>query len=476
MIKVCYIAHAHEYQIMAPVAKLLKKKGVEFYFVCKDPQNRDFYSKQGFESFNIANEVFNGKTVITEKEKEELDLKYGPPGIREVCISDVHIRSFFGQNYKAGEQIIARSLKFWENFFDENKIDYLMMLDSATFATRPAYLVSRNRNIRMIQISSGLDDRHFFMNDVGETVVWKELIDSLNEPDKLVSQKEKKTVYEFVERRICRKNKIPVFFVPDSLLKSLKSLVGFWIRDNAENRCKDPIGVAAMNFGRRRLWEKMKWSYFTSRFFGYDKPRKDEKYLYFPIFSRKETTYLSNDLYYSENEISLIKEVARSLPLGYFLYVKEHPFNPGDFTFSELKRLKKIPNIRIFHPAVSSQELIDGSCGVVTVEGTAGWEGFLSKKPVICISGIAFYTYCSLVYKVGNIRDLASILRQTILNGADIYERNEEEWAWFIHKAISTCGTGAIFEPNSPHIKKNDENIRNIAESIFEKITRNLGK
>lgn len=476
MIKVCYISHAHEYLIMAPVAKLLKKRGIEFCLVCKDKQSTDFYTEQGFESLNIAEEVFNSKTVVTDQEKEELDLKYGPPGVREICDSDVHLESFFGQDYQAKEQIVARSMKFWEKFFDKNKIDYLIMIDTAMFSTRPAYLVSKSKHIPMIQISAGLDDKHFFMNDVGETIAWKELIDSLKDENKTISEEESKVVSDFINKRICRKNKIPVFFVSDSIFKSAKNLIGLWVRNNLKNRQKNPILVASLNFGRRQLLGKIKWSYFTRHFFRYDKFQKGEKYVYFPIFSRKETSYLSNDMYYSENEVSLIREVARSLPLGYFLYVKEHPFNPGDFTFSELNKLKKISNIRLFHPSVSSQELIDNGAAIVTVEGTAGWEGFLSKKPVICVSGMTFYAYSSLVYKVANIRDLPAVLWQAIRNGSKIYEENKKEWEWFIYKAISTCGIGAIFELNSPRIREDNENSKNIAESIFEKITRNLGK
>lgn len=476
MIKVCYVAHAHEYPIIAQVAKLLKEKGVEFCFVCKDPQGTDFYIKRGFKSINIAAEIFNDKTIITDKEKEELDLKYGPPGIREICDSDVHLRGLFGENHNAKEQIVAKSIRFWEDFFEKNNIDHLITLETATFATRPAYLVSQKRHIPIIQISAGLDDGHFFMNDVGETIVWKELVDSLNDKNKLVSQKEKEIVSDFITKRIYKKNKIPMFFVPDSFFNSMKNLVGLWLGDNYENRRKNPIGVAAMNFGRRRLWEKIKWSYFTRHFFNYDKFQKSDKYVYFPIFSRKETTYLSNDIYYSENEVSLIKEVARSLPLGFFLYVKEHPFNPGDLTFSELKELKKVPNIKVFHPSVSSQELIDNGAAVVTVEGTAGWEGFLSKKPVICISGMTFYAYSSLVYKVKDIRELPTMLWKAIRNGSKIYEQNKEEWIWFIYKSISSCGIGAIYELNSPYINEKNENSKNIAESIFKKITRNLSK
>jgi hypothetical protein len=474
MIKVCYVAHAHEYLIIAPVAKLLTKKGIEFCFVCKTPDTTDFYNKNNFQSFNITPEVFDKKEDISEKEKEELDLKYGSPGIREICDSDVQLKSLFGSDYKAKEQIVARSIKFWENFFDKNKIDYLMMLETATFSSRPAYLVSRKRNIPILIFAVGPDAEHFCMDDIGETYAWKELINSLDEKNKTIFQKEKKLVLDFVNKRIQKVSKMPIFFAPESLFKSIKNLIGLWARDNAKNRKKNPIWVAGLNYGREQLWGRIKWSYFTKFFFKYDEPQKGEKYVYFPFFSGKETSYLTNDMYYGENEISIIKEVARSLPLGYFLYTKEHPFNPGDFTFSQLKELKKSSNIKVLHSFVSSQELIDNCSAVVTVEGTVGWEGLLSKKPVVCIGGMPFYAHSSLVYKVGNLNYLPSILYEAIRKGSKIYKNKEEEWFWFINKVMTTCGNGAILESGTPHLMTNNENIKNIAASLLEKIERNL--
>jgi len=459
---------------MAPVAKLLGEKGLELSFVCKDQQNTDFYTKEGFESLNICDEIFDNKKIVTEKEKEELDLKYGPPGIREICDSDVHLASLFGSDHGDKENVVYKAIKFWEKYFDKKKIDYLVSIETASVPPRSAYLVAKKRGIPIMFIASGPDNQRFCMNDIGETYAWKELVSSLDDKNKFISDEDKKEALDFIGKRIQRTNKMPIFFAPESLFKSIKNLIGLWVRDNKKNRQKDPIAVASMNFGRGQLWKRMKWFYFTRYFFRYDEFKKDEKYVYFPFFSAKETYYLSNDMYYGENEISLLKETARCLPSGYFLYTKEHPFNPGDFTFSELKKLKESSNIKVFHPSISSQELLDNSAAVVTVEGTVGWESLLCKKPLVCIGGMPYYAYSTLVYKVSNICNLSSVLYEAIKNGPKIYNNKEEEWYWFINKVVSTCNFGAIYEPGSPIIMKNDENIRNIANSLADKIKKDL--
>ncbi len=476
MKKVCYIQHASEHLLILPIAKALKEKDMEFCFVCKSSDAKDFYLKNGFEVFNIVDDVFNTKVDISESEKEELDLKYGPPGIRELYDSDVHLEALFGKKHKAKEEIVVKAIKFWESFFDKNKIDFLINNETASFPNRSSYLVAKKRGIPMFHIASGPDNDHIAMNDVGETYVWQELLDLLNDENKLISEKEKEKVLNFINKRIQRVNKMPVYFTPESLFRSIKNLIGLWIRDNSKNRKEEPIWVGGLNYGRSRLWKRIKWSYFTRYFFKYDKNIDDKKYVYFPFFSAKETYYLSNDMYYGDNEISLIKEVARCLPMGYFLYTKEHPFNPGDFTYSQLKELKKSPNIKVFHPSISSQELIDNSSAIVTVEGTVGWEGFLCQKPVVCIGGVPYYAHSSLVYKVNNICNLSSVLWQAIRKGSKIYKDKNEEWFWFIYKVLSTCGFGSIYEPGRPRFMKTKENFQNLANSFFEKININLKK
>ena len=50
----------------------------------------------------------------------------------------------------------------------------------------------------------------------------------------------------------------------------------------------------------------------------------DEKYVYFPLQFEPERTILISAPYYT-NQLELIKNIARSIPVDYFLYVKEHP-------------------------------------------------------------------------------------------------------------------------------------------------------
>jgi hypothetical protein len=116
------------------------------------------------------------------------------------------------------------------------------------------------------------------------------------------------------------------------------------------------VWVGALLFGRKKLLKRINWLYLTQIFFKYDEVL-DEPYVYYPIYSGEEAGYLTVEHFWARNQFALIKEISLSLPVEYKLYVKEHPWNPGEFSFAQLKELKKMKNIRIVDPRTNGQSL-----------------------------------------------------------------------------------------------------------------------
>jgi hypothetical protein len=116
----------------------------------------------------------------------------------------------------------------------------------------------------------------------------------------------------------------------------------------------------------------------------------DAQYIYFPLHLQPEQT---TDIYGGKyvDQILAIEELARILPEGTVIYVKENPKQTlymRDPSFFE--RLIDIPSVRYLSVEVSTFELIKRSKGVATICGTAGWEAIQMGKPVICF-GYAWY-------------------------------------------------------------------------------------
>lgn len=83
------------------------------------------------------------------------------------------------------------------------------------------------------------------------------------------------------------------------------------------------------------------------------------------------------------SQIALIELIARSLPYGIRLCVKEHPWMVGKRPFFYYKELAQIPNVILLKNFIDSVEIIKKSSIIITNTGTAGLEGFIMGKPVV---------------------------------------------------------------------------------------------
>lgn len=473
MINICWIQHSSERLFVGQLADRLKDKGMRIQVVCKFLDDHEKYQIDGFKSSFIS-DVFNYERELTQTELIELDRKYGPPGIQNIYQSDVQLWYYFKDNMKEIEQVIGWAYKFWEDYLNKNKIDYFLVRETGGFATRTAYNVARKRDIPLAQILPGVKPDLFYLADIEEDHVSSELIQEINKPDKKLSPEQRQLVDKYISDRIVRPDTpIRPRQLASSVYQVFRSIISLKVRDTKANRDKDPIRIAAYRYGIKRTFKRAIWKYFTNRLFGFEKS-SDEKYVYFPFYSGFEPGYLSNDHYWAINQLSLIKEVAESLPVGFKLYVKEHPGNPGFIPYHKLKKLRKIHNIKILDTTLHSQKIIDKCQAVVVLEGTVGWEAFLVKKPVVSV-GNPFYLYSPIVYDARDITKITKAIWSALRKGSKIYEEHEEEWAYFIYSVISTCGKGdtARRVPGVGLISQHKD-IKEISAHIAKKIKKDL--
>ena len=143
--------------------------------------------------------------------------------------------------------------------------------------------------------------------------------------------------------------------------------------------------------------------------------QSDRKFAYFPLHVEPERALLI-DAPYFVNQIEVIKNVAKSLPVDYALYVKEHPImkklNWRRTSF--YKQIIDLPNVVLIHPHEDSHELIKNSSIVITITGTGGLQAAFYKKPSIIFSD-TIYSELPSVFRVKNIEELP-ILIKTALN------------------------------------------------------------
>jgi len=141
-------------------------------------------------------------------------------------------------------------------------------------------------------------------------------------------------------------------------------------------------------------------------------PIPGDKFVLFLLHKQPEaSTFVKSPLFMDQRY--LIEIVAKSLPVGYSVYVKPHHNDFGNKPLNYFKEMTSRPNVRLLKTYCNSQELVRKCAAVVTISGTVGWEGIVLGKPVITFGNV-FYNAYDQVMHVSDITQLPDRLRKAI--------------------------------------------------------------
>jgi hypothetical protein len=159
-------------------------------------------------------------------------------------------------------------------------------------------------------------------------------------------------------------------------LGRFKSVVRRWSADDQNPTLRSPTEVV-MQRGRRLVR-----SYLADRRGLFDKPRSDERYVLYPLHFQPEATTLVLAPYYL-NQLALIEDIAKSLPAGFRLYVKEHVVSRGRWPLSFYEAIRKVPGVRLLGPDEDGAALLRGAAAVAVITGTHDGLGSAAVRKAI---------------------------------------------------------------------------------------------
>jgi hypothetical protein len=113
------------------------------------------------------------------------------------------------------------------------------------------------------------------------------------------------------------------------------------------------------------------------------------EYALYPLHKEPEVTLLV----YSRpflNQIEVVRNIARSLPVGMKLVIKEHPACIGYRPLRYYKKLLEIPNVIMAPPEMESRELVRNAQLITIISGSVGLEALMLQKPVIHFGRVPF--------------------------------------------------------------------------------------
>ena len=151
----------------------------------------------------------------------------------------------------------------------------------------------------------------------------------------------------------------------------------------------------------------------------------DQNFIYFPLQLEPERSTLVPATFYT-NQIEVITNIAKAIPIDYQLFVKEHPMQKirGWHEISFYKEIMELPNVRLIHPSISNNEMLKKCAMVITIAGTSGLEAALYKKPCIVFADV-IYSSLPSVHRLKSLEELPKAIKESLQKEVKLSDVNE---------------------------------------------------
>jgi hypothetical protein len=189
----------------------------------------------------------------------------------------------------------------------------------------------------------------------------------------------------------------------------------------------------------------------------FEQPVDGERFVFFPLHFQPEMTTLVLAPY-CVDQIAVVENVAKTLPIDHRLYVKEHKASLGRREIGYYRRLKRIPNVRLISPHVDSHDLIRRASAVCVLSSTVGWEAILYGKPVVTL-GDVFYNSYDPVQHVTSYHALPAAFARAVQQPHD----PELLLKYVAANLFGTYEGDAYFTPGGSNPSLRDANIARLA-------------
>lgn len=137
-------------------------------------------------------------------------------------------------------------------------------------------------------------------------------------------------------------------------------------------------------------------------------PSPEGPFAFFPLHYEPEATTLVHGSYFG-NQLETVRNIARSLPIGWTLAVKEHFYMRGLRAPNFYRELRRIPSVRLLPFSVPTNRLISKAAVVVVIASTCGLEAGLIGRPVVVLGDYP-WDYAPTISKVGPLSELPDLV------------------------------------------------------------------
>ena len=439
------------------------------------------------ENFQIENVIHfkNELKKITDEELSKINLEEIDTFFLENTFGNFNLNGSLSANrtslyltYEENIKLIKTYYLFWTKIFSNYKIDFfihepvslLMNQIAACFCNKYKTFYSTH-----ILLTGEADDSFSFTmvdNYNGEPTSLYKYYNSIS-PQNLSDNKER--IENFLKKT---REKLNIFFSQLSSgkisfkeyyllrLKSYYSTVKKKLTPTSFDPIVDNIDLFIY---RNNLFYKKAKNLKDYKEIVFEELDTTKNYYYYPMHLEPEAVvlYWADNKY--TNQIKLIENIAAQMPPDTFLYVKDHPHLIGYRNIEDYKRLKAIPNVKLLRTSIPGKQVIHHCKGVITINGTGGFEALLLNKQVITF-GNSFYKVCKRVHYLDNVFHL----RKLLYSLREVQYEDDEELYRFTLAYLKNLLPGFTNFFDNMHKKLHinlDENAKTVANSLDKWIT-----
>ena len=353
----------------------------------------------------------------------EIEKKYDL-NIWKLALNERLFYRFYNFHKFTSNEILSideQACKLFEKILDEVKPDFFITKQPALHHLELFYQICRARGIKVLMLNnSNFGNTSIIVEDISKfdgSLTINDFESDNRTFDEL--QKSIKDLKENLKTTLFKKTK-KSSFIKSALRLLISNDKNVLTNYNYFGRTKFKIFSYEMKYRLN--------SYFRKKFIDkklVTKPDLNTKFIYFPLSLEMERSTLIDAPFYT-NDIEVVRSIAKSIPVDQILYVKEHPsaFLRGWRKISEYKEILDIPNVVLIHPDFSSEQLYKHTSLVITIGGSAGFEGALYGKPSIIFNELR-YSILPCVYRLKSIEELPNAISNSINTKVDVNDVNK---------------------------------------------------
>ncbi|MCR4743949.1 MAG: hypothetical protein K5894_01815 [Lachnospiraceae bacterium] len=311
---------------------------------------------------------------------------------------------------------------------DDFKPDVILDLDNAELQRTILCEVAYKRNIPYMTVEYGKYGYYkypSFQNSYGIDPYFKNIYEEKMKLDDSAIQESIDYINDFRSKSDIMNpefaGSVTAQYERDSIIWILRVMRGkwnyFWNQDmtagNLKFKKKSRMLYAPSKPYLKHYWDTMmrKRKFLVPDNGYFEPPVEGETYVYMPLHLIPESSVFVKASFYVD-ELNLIEQISKALPVGWKLYVKEHQAMLGERDPEFYKRAAEIANVRVVqvNHYQDPKPWIVKAKGVITITGTAAYEAALMGKKSIVFGDVPF-SLIDGITRVRSFEDLGAAIR-----------------------------------------------------------------